>query len=370
MLVHTNFFAKLSFARKISHMTIIGNLLLFICTILFFVNTATLTKAPPQNDGAVGYYWSLIILNAIFIIAMILATLIIGYKGGFDWISAKRSNRVLFASIGLLTALATMALSSLLKHEAGPVPGLIRIFSNFVPILVPLILILAGFILLNSSFRQAMPVAVYKWPLILVSIIGVTGTVSAIAGFLADSARNQNARIEAMQKGDDDNHQRMLADIDSCDVMKNMVFILVHTDANQYPDVREKAVAKIKTNPQWQQELIARLQNDWAPEAFNFLASNEVDDPQLFLEPVREGVLIQARLIRETIRKASHPSHFYEGQFSWEVERVLRTVDRFKNKDVDYRPAVQELRNAFNEKSEFEKPKWRAIETVDQWLKE
>jgi hypothetical protein len=351
-------------------MTIIGNLLLFICTILFFINTATFTKAPPQNDGAVGYYWTLIILNGIFIIAMILATLIIGYKGGLDWVSPKRSSRVLFVTIGLLSALATMALAGLLKYEAGPVPGLIRIYSSFVPILIPLVLIITGFILLNSNFRYSVPMAVYQWPLVLIFIIGVTGTASGVVGFLSDSAKNKTARINDIRQQDDDNHQRMLADIDSCDVMKNMVFILVHSDANQYPDIREKSVAKIKTNPRWQQELIRLIQTDWAPEPFNFLASNDVDDPQLFLEPVREGVLIQARLIRETIRKASHPSHFYEGQFRWEVERVLRTVDRFKNKGVDYLPAVKELRAAFNEPSGFEKPKWGAVEMVDEWLKE
>ena len=103
--------------------------------------------------------------------------------------------------------------------------------------------------------------------------------------------------------------------------------------------------------------------------SFTFLASNDVDNPELFPEPVKAGVLIQARLIRESIRNASHPSHFYQGQFSWEVERVLRTVDKFKNKGVDFRPAVKELRDAFNEKSEFEKPKWAAIAWIDEWLK-
>jgi hypothetical protein len=351
-------------------MTIIGNILLFISALIFAMSAGSLGKAPPQNDGAVGYYWSLIIVNLAFTIVMILVALIIGYKGGLDWVSAKKSSRVLLVSIGLLTALVTSGLSGILKYEHGPVPGLIRIYSSFVPVLVPLVLIIAGFILLNSSLRNAVPIAVYKWPLALISVIGLSGTVFAIAGFISDSSRNQAAKIESIRKGDDANHQRMLDQIDSTDINKDMVFIFVFTDANQDTDIREKAVAKIKTNPQWQQELIARLQNDWAPEAFNFLASNAVDDPSLFLEPVKAGVLIQAKLIRESIRNASHPSNFYRGQFSWEVERVLRTVDRFKNQGVDYRPAVKELRAAFNESSEYEKPKWTAMEMVEKWMKE
>lgn len=352
-------------------MTIIGNILLAISALIFLVlNTGGLAKAPPSNDGAVGYFWSIMILNLVFAISISLVAIIIGYKGGLDWVAAKKSNRVLLVSVGLLAAVLTSAISALFKYEHGPVPGLIRIYSSFVPVLVPLVLIVAGFILLNSSIRNSVPVALYKWPLALISVIGLTGTGSAITGFLKESSRNQAVQIESIRQGEDENHRRILAQIDSTDVMKDMVFILVFTDANQDADVREKAVAKVKTNPEWQQELIRRLQNDWAPEAFNFLASNAVDDPQLFLEPVREGVLIQARLIRESIRKASHPSHFYPDHFSWEVERVLRTIDRFNNQGVDFRPAVKELRAAFDEPSEFEKPKWKAMEEVDKWLKE
>jgi hypothetical protein len=94
-----------------------------------------------------------------------------------------------------------------------------------------------------------------------------------------------------------------------------------------------------------------------------------VDDAAIFPEPIRIGILKQAGLIRTSIREASHASHFYPGQYTWEVERVLLTVDRFKEKGVDYRPAVRELRDAFNETSVFTKPKWNCIVLLDRWLK-
>ncbi len=160
----------------------------------------------------------------------------------------------------------------------------------------------------------------------------------------------------------------MLQDIDSCDVLKDMVFILVMTDANHDPDVRNKAVSKVKTNPKWQEELIRLLESDWAPEAFNFLASNEVDDKSLFPEAVKLGVLNQARLIRESLRSVSHPSHLYPEKFTWETERVLRTVDKFDNLGSDYRPAVQELRMAMDEHITFEKPVLNCVKILDKWL--
>ena len=351
-------------------MAILGNLFLLIASaITLMLNVGALAKAPPRNDGAVGYYWTLIMLNVAFVVVMILAAMIIGTKGGYDWVSAKRSHRFWIVTIALVSALMTTALSSVFKFENGPVPVMIRLYSYFAPWLIPAIMILAGFILLNSSLRTAVPVNVYKWPLIFVTVLGLTGAAGAVAGFIQESMRNKLATIQAYRQRDDENHQRMLAEIDSNDVMKNFVFLLVFTGDNQDPEIREKSVAKVKTHPQWQQELIRLLQTDWAPEPFQFLASNEVDDPSLFPEAVREGVLIQSRLIRESIRRASHPSHFYQGQFTWEVDRVIRTVDRYKNKGVDFVPAMRELRAAFDEPSDFEKPKWRCIQLLDDWLK-
>ena len=212
--------------------------------------------------------------------------------------------------------------------------------------------------------------AVYLWHFSVVFLLVVTGCANAGIGFIHENQRNQKVRVEEVIKQQDENHDRILREIDSCDVSKNMVFILVFTDANQDADVRAKAVAKIKTNPKWQQELVNRLQNDWAPEAFNFLASNDVEDPELFREPVKQGATIQAKLIRERIRACSHPSNFYEGQFLWEVERVLKTVDKFSNKHTDYRPAIKQLRAALDEPSDFEKPAFLCAALLDDWIKE
>ena len=90
----------------------------------------------------------------------------------------------------------------------------------------------------------------------VISVIGVTGIVSASYGFIAESKRNRKAIVESNQQHYDDNQKRMLSEIDSNNVMKDFVFLLVFTDGNQQPQIREKAVAKMKTHSEWQQELI------------------------------------------------------------------------------------------------------------------
>jgi hypothetical protein len=351
-------------------MTVIGNILLFLASLIFIALSSVLYKTPPGGDAAVSYIWTIILLNLGFFICMIFITVITGTNGGYDWVSAQKSTRFLLTASGLLVSLITMVMSSVFRHENGPVPSLLRLLSIFAPLLIPAVLIITSFILLNKGIRMSVATFVYVWPLTVVAVLGVVGVATGLYTWAAEAARNQQAKIKRIMEDQDNNHARMLAEIDSCDVTKNMVFILVFTDANQDMDVREKAVAKIKTNPLWQEELIKRLKSDWAPEAFNFLASNDVDSKNLFPEPVNEGILIQAKLIRENIRASSHSSNFYPEQFSWETERVLRTANRFKGGTVNFLPAIKELRAALDEPSEFKKPAFICIHTLDKWIAE
>lgn len=351
-------------------MVVIGNFLLVLSLIVvFFLNFGVLAKSPPGGDAGVGYAWSIIILNLAFIILMIMVAGIIGYTGGFEWVSSKKTTRFAIVTCVLLCSLFTMGLISFFRHEPGPVPGLLRLYSYFVPFLIPIVMVVAGFILLNAAWRESVPMSVYKWPLIVLAFFGITGTLAGMAGMMQSSARNQSAALQEAANFKEKNNERNLAEIDSNDVMKNLVFLFVYTSEYQPAHVRDRAVAKIKTHPEWENEIIRLLGTDWAPEPITFLAYNDVEHPEKFTEPVRTGVLNQARLIRESIRKAYHPSHFYTGQFAGEIERVLRMVDRYKGKGVDYKPAVQELLAAFSEPSELDKPKWNATQMVEKWLK-
>lgn len=351
-------------------MTIFGNILLVMAGLIFMALVSLLFgKVPPRGgDAVIGFTWAIITYHLLFFAVMTFLVLIIASKGGFDWISSQRSTRYLLVGLGLTAAVLTSALSGLFKYENGPVPALLRFFSGFVPILIPLILLISATVLLNSGIRNNIPISFIKWPLIIAAVIGLAGILSGLYAWITASNRNAIIQAESTIRRQDENHLRMLREIDSCDVTKDMVFILVMTDSNQDPDVRDKAVSKVKTNPKWQQELVRLLESDWAPEAFNFLASNDVDDKSLFPDAVKTGVLNQARLIRESMRSVSHQSHLYPEKFLWETERVLRTVDKFEGMDTDYRPAVQALRSALDEPIEFKKPVLHCVNILDRWL--
>jgi len=353
-------------------MATLGNILLIIASLIYFgLLNALYGKIPPRSgDAVIGYFWGLVFFNLAFFACMVIASVAIAYKDGFDWISPNKSSRYLWVVLLLIITTTGSALSGFFKYEQGRVSSVIRVTSSFAPALIPLILILTGILMLNSNLRLSVDVNIYKWPLILAGILSFVIISTLVIDYISASFRNQMAQMESAIQEKEENNIRMMKDIDSIDAVKSMANLLVFTDGNKDPEVKNKAVSRVKTNPEWQQELVRLLESVDAPDAFTFLASNPVDSTDLFLDPVRNGILEQANLIREDIRKGYHTSHFYPEQYSWEVERVLRTVEKFKGKGVDYLPAMKELRKALDEPSEFKEITFSCIHPLDRWISE
>lgn len=358
--------------HQITTMITLGNIALILASLLYFaLFSALYAKEPPRGgDAAMGYVWGVIFICLAMSVSLAIAVFSVWMKGGFEWVHRDGAVRLLLVVVSFLAIIIITALASLFKNESGDVPALLRALSAWVPAVVPLVVIIGLAVLLRPDWRAALPPAYYQWPLMLCALTGALGILAGLYAWAAQSVSNTTARKEAAVQQYDENQQRMLREIDSCDVSKNLVFILVFTDANQTPQVREKAVEKVKTHPKWQQELIRLLQNDWAPEAFNFLASNEVEDTALFPKAVEAGLYRQADLIRQSIRRAAHSSHFYEDQFTWEVERALRTATRFKGMGVDFLPAVRDIRAALDEPSSLKDVEFRCVKIVERWIEE
>ncbi len=323
----------------------------------------------PGGDAGVGYAWALILSTGGFCIAMVLAALCVGGTGGYDWVAPPGSKRFLWVAGGLVSALVTFALTSVFKNEHGPVPGIIRGMSTFAPYIIPIVLIGTGFILMNAGLRQSVPTGLYKWPLVAVTILGFIGTGTAVVSWMGFSMKRQAEAMKAATEFSAGNDQRILGEIDSCDVMKSIYPILIFTGDNQPEGIRTRAVAKIKTNPNWQDELLRMLRENGTTEVFQFLASNDVDDPSLFIDPIRDGLFLQADAVRERIRNVGHPSNFYAGMFGWETEWILRTVEKYEKLGGDYLEAVKAFRAALDEPSDFEKTEFTAANVLDKWIK-
>jgi len=350
--------------------SVTGNIFLFIAGIcIFSLFTGPLSRPAPGGDAAVGYAWSLLLVNFIFVLSMIFAAIATSVKGGYGWIPGQGFSRFLLIASGLTGILGSVVIATLFRYEGGQVPAVVKAINQSVLWLLPLILIGGHFVLLNPGIGNSVPDGLVRWPLTVTACIGVLILIVALGGFMQQSAIRNGRLIKQAQDFEDSNTRRILADIDSCDVSKNLVFILVFTGDNQPHHIQKKAVDKVKTNHQWEAELIRLLHTGWASEVFQFLASNDIDHPGLFPDAIRAGIHNQALSIRESIRRSSHPSHFYPSLFTWEIERVLRTIERFKNSGVDFRPSILELKDALHEPTEIKKPDFQCEKMLDKWLK-
>jgi hypothetical protein len=350
-------------------MAIFGNILLALATLVFaLILSAVYGKAPRGADG--GYPMGIVLVYLAFLVCMAIAYILIIAKGGFDWVTPNKITRNLLVGLGLLMAVLTAALSALFKYEPGPVPVVFRVLSGFAPAMIPLLMIAAGFVLLNSGIREATPLALYKWPLVLVFALGVLGTGTGLFIWIAAESERAASVIESNAADEARHNAAFMAEIDSCDVTKDVVRILAFTDANHDAALRAHALAKIKSNPEWQQALVYWLENKGALECFTFLASNDVDDKAMFLKPIDTGILSVVDWVRRSIRDEEHANDLYPDRFSYEVERVLRTVDKFEGLGHDYRPAVRALRAALDEPGNLAKVKFVCAGKLDAWLKQ
>jgi hypothetical protein len=98
-------------------MTTIGNILLVIATLILLASLSIVLgkTATRSGDAVMGYTWGTIILNPGFLIFIILITIIIGWKGGLNWVSSNPSTRFFLIAAGVLVTIITTGLCSLFK---------------------------------------------------------------------------------------------------------------------------------------------------------------------------------------------------------------------------------------------------------------
>jgi hypothetical protein len=348
-------------------MTSIGNIFLIIAGLVYLALSGTLFSRQPTPGGDYGmsYAWTLIIGNFAFTLCMTIVVAIIGAKGGFDWVATPGAPRFLTVTAAYILIMLAYNFFAM-KEGTGDLPPLLREVVAYLPGLLPPLLLICAAILLNEDWRAAVPVAVYKWPLLLIAAIGLL----PLGLIMQHNARNAAAGAKARAEFISRNEQAHLDRIASVDIQKEMGSILVFTDANHKAEVRNRALEKIKSRPDWQEELIRSFEAGWTPDVFTFLASNEVENKEMFAKPVEEGIRVQARLIRESIGRCRGSYDLYPDRFTWEVDRVLRSVQKFQGLGVDFHPAVQELRAALDEPTSFEKPRLKCIPMLDRWLKQ
>jgi hypothetical protein len=341
-------------------MSLFGNLsLAFTALVLLgLLNLAVLQKAP-GGDAGVGHAWAIVILCIGLLIGAALTTLAVGVRGGFDRFGSSTGARAL---VGLCWFALTALGFYLLSDHGSLLPRVVRIACTFA---LPLLVLAWYAVHLNDGLARALPAGATT--ALILAIVALTSL--PLLGTAAGSAVRTAASFA--QRGELDNFQRgIVQQIEATNPQEGIAALLVHTPKGRHPEIRERALAKIKSRADWQEELVRLLKTEAAPEVLGFLSANEVDNPAMFASAVPEGLLQQAAEIRRRIRHSSHPSHLYAGMLHTDVRLALEVASSYRAKGVDVRAAVQEMRRAFDEPSPYDKPDFAAVDLIDRWLGE
>lgn len=353
-------------------MTIIGNILLSIAAVVYMLLLSGAYGPKPSNagDAVGGYAMSVILFSLAFGVFMTLAAFVIAWKGGFAWVAAGGSARFVLVAGGLLSILIISALSTVFRFEpASQLPFALRHLTGFAPALFPLTLLAAGFVLLNEPLRTAVPVAVYKIPLGILFGISTLACLGLLIQWIGYQNQQVAERIEEIHQHEEQNHTRHLQDIENADPETGILGLLSLTGRYHNADVREKAVAKIKSNPRWQQELVRILESGHYYRVYTFLDAEAVEDKALFAAPLNRSISRMAGEISAFIQTNNHLNDWHFDYLS--VERMLSSVEQFQNTEEDFLPAVRAVRAAFDASpiAHVKKPKFKEPAILDRWIK-
>lgn len=348
-----------------------GNICLVLAALIFSPVFTPLfhSRVSTSNDqGASGYMIIFVVfIHLLFLALTVFACMSIDRNGGFNWISQKSGIRTILICLGLLSMLMVSAISVMVRFTGTSGPAILVSLMKIAPAIIFILVIGAGLILNNETLRSSIPIAVYKFPLAIGSFLCLAGLIyggisiaTAEPVGLEDSTRQYEAAPSIKES-------RLWA-IEEADISVDFVRILGFTSGLYPLEVREKAAAKVKTHPDYQNELIRLLKSDHPLDALSFMSFSEVDDITLFPAAIDTGIINAAAWMRYSIQGSS-PSEFYADQYTSEVTSILRSADRFEGMGVDFLSSIKEVRSALDEPFGGKQVKYDCTSGLDEWIK-
>jgi len=196
-------------------------------------------------------------------------------------------------------------------------------------------------------------------------------TIGMLVDWLVYQSKQQKEMISQIQTQDKEQYETYMREIEGLDSTQSILGILPLTGKYHDPNVREAAVAKIKSRPDWESELIGILVSEYNYHyAYDFLDGNMVDNPALFTEPVRLSILQMAADIRSAIPDSNNLQEWSFDHFG--IERLLRVVDgQLAGQGMDFYPAILEVRKALDTTppEQYKGVKYSVTPILDNWIK-
>ena len=345
----------------------------FFISLGFYVCLLLLNYPRPNlgGDSAMGYGLGLAFLGLGFAIGSIGLFVGLTKAGVFSHLVKDRFLEIFLAVSVWLSFVLTVFFSAALRWENNP--EMVTFLEWFVKVesliwFPPLVFIPAFLVFFLGNDVSSLFVKSFFSVGFLFSMLFALGLLIEWVSF---QNKQQKEFTENAQIQDQDQHDRNLQTIEASDSSQSVILILPFSGRFHEEDIKAAAVAKIKSRPDWESELIGILVSDYYyNEVYTFLDGNPVDHPNLFTEPIRLSILKMAEDIRNAITDSNN---LQEWQFEYlGIERLLRAIDeQFSGLGTDFRPALLEVRKALDTAppERFKGVKYSITPVLDQWLK-
>ena len=332
-----------------------GNLLFGLTTLTYIALAVyNIQKLNVPGERLMGAGLMALGLMVAYVLFSLFLTIAIASRGGFNWISTSASSRNIVIGILWFGMVAGVVFCSMLttEYQNDQTTGIFRLISMpvyFGGLWLPLLMLVPYAILLNSGWRDSISPMVYKLPLWVACISGIlilmTPRIVTSLGITVPKKQIDQNQVEADIKSIIE-HQSSITDL------------LAYTN-NEDERFRIAAWAKIKSDPNWEGELIKLLEHDdeYGHYRFQFvyvfLDDHKVDHPDRFIAPVNTSIATITAQVQRVLEK----SFLYSPDLSiLDIDIMCRVLDeQFKDSSNVFRPNMLKLQEALD-KPPLEKP--------------
>lgn len=348
-------------------MRTLGNVSLVLSGILYLVPLQMVLQegAARRNDG--GHFWAAAFVLAPLWLLAAGAIEAAAVRGALDWTGRGRGWQ--YAGVlAVCLALAVVTVFSYLGKVSTPgdMPWATRLFSGWAVYLFPPVTLLFALFSLNPELGSAVPPIAYRGPMVAVAVAGLLGAGGlALEGFVAMQAQQAQRVKEAIAR-EEQLDRADLERVQTLDPVQDFPELLGYTSRFKMPAIREIALQKTESRPDFTQALADALQNGWPESGMTYLDARELTAEQRaeLAQPVIRGIEGLGIMTRNEI-KSTHT--FIPQQFDHKARLILSVVDKFSDQDVDYVPAVRAYRQTLDTEQTRE-VQLNARATLDAWL--
>ncbi len=322
-----------------------SNILLALTTINYIgLAILNIQKTNVTGERLMGSGFIGLGLIAAYVLFSLLLTISITSKGGFNWLSSATLSRNFLVGILWLCMIAGVVFCAMLSTEMNTdqTTGIVRILSKPVyygSVWLPLLMLIPYAILLNPHWRESIAPGFYKIPLVMACLLGF------VIVMIPQIVISMNIRVPK-QSVEDWKKENLTPYIEK----ETSVETLLNYVKDEEKWVRDLAANRLKSLPNWEDELIVKLQRadgyghydfHWV---YTFLDQYSVEHPDRFVDPINSSL--------ESITKATEmalaKSFVYSGDLILlQIDVVCRVLDhQFKGNSQFFRGNMLSLQKA------------------------